>query len=363
MAWVGAVTFTVTKLDDTNDGSCDADCSLREAVIAANNSAGLDEIFLPPGEIVFVIAGTDEDLAAEGDLDVLESVNIYGDASLGTVIDADRLDRVFQVIGPAVTVTMLNLTIQNGFEPNGTGAGVLVGAADLILQDVLVTGNEGNPGLPGGGLQANSSSSVTLDGSTIAGNSLGELSIVQSSLVAQNSTLSTASGSSAGSAIQVSGGGTADLSNVTLFRPPGFIYTLAAFSPSTVTVEDSIFSGVCLNQAGVVWTSTGGNLESPGQPPGTSTCGLDQPADQVVADVGLLPLRMNGGPTPTHGLNASSPAVGGAANCPPPAVDQRNEPRSDGDCDSGAFEMQPTDIFIFTDGFESGDTSAWSSTQ
>jgi len=30
-----AATLTVTKIEDTNDGICDADCSLREAVVAA----------------------------------------------------------------------------------------------------------------------------------------------------------------------------------------------------------------------------------------------------------------------------------------------------------------------------------------
>jgi len=30
-----AATLTVTKIEDTNDGVCDADCSLREAVFAA----------------------------------------------------------------------------------------------------------------------------------------------------------------------------------------------------------------------------------------------------------------------------------------------------------------------------------------
>ena len=33
---VQAATFTVTKTADTNDGSCNADCSLREAIVAAN---------------------------------------------------------------------------------------------------------------------------------------------------------------------------------------------------------------------------------------------------------------------------------------------------------------------------------------
>lgn len=37
-------TFTVTKTADTNDGVCDADCSLREAITAANNNPGLDTI-------------------------------------------------------------------------------------------------------------------------------------------------------------------------------------------------------------------------------------------------------------------------------------------------------------------------------
>jgi CSLREA domain-containing protein len=39
-----AATYTVSKTADTNDGTCDADCSLREAVVAANANAGLDTI-------------------------------------------------------------------------------------------------------------------------------------------------------------------------------------------------------------------------------------------------------------------------------------------------------------------------------
>lgn len=38
------VTFTVTKTTDTNDGICGTDCSLREAVIAANATADVDTI-------------------------------------------------------------------------------------------------------------------------------------------------------------------------------------------------------------------------------------------------------------------------------------------------------------------------------
>src|SRR5687767_11272701 len=39
-----AATFTVTKTADTADGACNTDCSLREAITAANSAAGNDII-------------------------------------------------------------------------------------------------------------------------------------------------------------------------------------------------------------------------------------------------------------------------------------------------------------------------------
>ena len=39
-----AATFTVTKTADTNDGNCNADCSLREAIAAANANGGADTV-------------------------------------------------------------------------------------------------------------------------------------------------------------------------------------------------------------------------------------------------------------------------------------------------------------------------------
>lgn len=40
----GAATYAVSKTADTNDGTCDVDCSLREAVVAANASLGADVV-------------------------------------------------------------------------------------------------------------------------------------------------------------------------------------------------------------------------------------------------------------------------------------------------------------------------------
>lgn len=49
------VTYTVTKTADTDDGSCDADCSLREAITAANANSGQDTIAfnIPTGDAGF----------------------------------------------------------------------------------------------------------------------------------------------------------------------------------------------------------------------------------------------------------------------------------------------------------------------
>lgn len=52
---VGAPTFTVTKTADTNDGACNADCSLREAITAANATPGTTISFNIPGGGVHTI--------------------------------------------------------------------------------------------------------------------------------------------------------------------------------------------------------------------------------------------------------------------------------------------------------------------
>jgi CSLREA domain-containing protein len=54
---VRAATFTVTKTADTNDGVCDADCSLREAILAANAAPDADTITVPAGTYPFTLAG------------------------------------------------------------------------------------------------------------------------------------------------------------------------------------------------------------------------------------------------------------------------------------------------------------------
>jgi CSLREA domain-containing protein len=63
---VKAPTLSVTKTADTNDGICDIDCSLREAILTANSTTGDDTIVLPAGSYVLTIGGSLEDQAASG---------------------------------------------------------------------------------------------------------------------------------------------------------------------------------------------------------------------------------------------------------------------------------------------------------
>ncbi|MDH3303714.1 MAG: CSLREA domain-containing protein, partial [Gammaproteobacteria bacterium] len=82
-----AATFTVTKTADTNDGTCDADCSLREAIVAANTSGGSDTVSVPAGTYNLSITGTGENAAATGDLDISDTLTLTGAGAASTIID------------------------------------------------------------------------------------------------------------------------------------------------------------------------------------------------------------------------------------------------------------------------------------
>ena len=109
-----AASYTVTRGDDPPPDGCNlGDCSLREAVIAANTNPGPDTITLPADTYILSIAGTGEDAAQTGDLDITESVDINGAGRDTTMIDANRIDSVFEVLTGSVTFS--GVTIQRGY--------------------------------------------------------------------------------------------------------------------------------------------------------------------------------------------------------------------------------------------------------
>jgi CSLREA domain-containing protein len=159
--------FTVTKTADTADGSCDAtDCSLREAIIAANAMPGPDIVHVPAGIYTLTISGADEDAAATGDLDIADDLTISGAGAVDTIIDGGEIDRVFHVTG-AIALEMTSVTIQHG-SLYGDGGGIANysgGTVDLTS----VTIQHGSARGYGGGI-VNYSGTVHLTDSTVRGN-------------------------------------------------------------------------------------------------------------------------------------------------------------------------------------------------
>lgn len=143
---IGA-TFTVTQTQDTAFGPCDANCSLREAVLAANRNSGADTIILPAGTYVLTLIGANEQQGALGDLDILDDVTMHGAGIDETIIDANGTDRVIHV-HPAATLQLTGVTLQNGAvsgnsteDSTFTSGGGIHNSGSLIMDSCLMRGN------------------------------------------------------------------------------------------------------------------------------------------------------------------------------------------------------------------------------
>jgi CSLREA domain-containing protein len=115
-AW--AADFTVNQLADPGDGTCDGSCTLRDAILAANASAGADSIdFGVGGAIVLVSA-----LPA-----ITDGLTIDG-SGFAVTVDAANAFRVLSATAP---LTLTLLTLQNG-NAAGDGGGAYFGSTTTI---------------------------------------------------------------------------------------------------------------------------------------------------------------------------------------------------------------------------------------
>jgi CSLREA domain-containing protein len=111
---ISAAVFTVTKTADTNDGVCDADCSLREALAAARSAPSDDTIefdsllFSTPQTISVVDVGF-ATLSATG----AGALTINGPGADLLTISGTRSTRVM-VLGATGLVTLNGVTIADG---------------------------------------------------------------------------------------------------------------------------------------------------------------------------------------------------------------------------------------------------------
>jgi len=164
-------------------------CSLREAITNINNGADTyadcaatgtygtaDTINLPAGTYTNAIAGAAEDLNASGDLDILASVTITGAGAASTIIDGGGPgigDRVVHIVTGSITVSIIGVTVQNGYAtgsaPAKYGGGIYNNAANLTVTNSILSTNSSVTYGAGGGIY-NLAGSLSIDNSTITGN-------------------------------------------------------------------------------------------------------------------------------------------------------------------------------------------------
>jgi CSLREA domain-containing protein len=139
-----AATLGVTRADDPPPNGCKAgDCSLREAIIAANTNPDADTITLPAGTYRLTITGN-ESAGLKGDLDIRSNLTITGAGAAATIIDGSQMNnRVFEIreTAPIVQVRISGVTIRGGNADTDFGGGIRNNRSRLTLTDVVLTAN------------------------------------------------------------------------------------------------------------------------------------------------------------------------------------------------------------------------------
>ena len=189
---VNADTSSISALlaDDGGDG-----ISLREAILASNNTPGLDAITfdasvfnggtaslirLTQGELLIseeltIDGSSATDLVISGDAsgnDVTVDDTFVTDVDASLSANASLLDdnlRVINFASASGTLSLSNLTVTGG-RTTGTGGGITTSSGDILLVNSSLKGNSttGNSA-DGGGIHSDSGD-VSLTNSTVSGN-------------------------------------------------------------------------------------------------------------------------------------------------------------------------------------------------
>ena len=372
-AMARAATLTVTNL--TDPATCEpGDGSLRGEIAAAANG---DTIVFAAG-----LTGTIDLLAANGPLEVATSITITGPTtSPGITISGQNATRVI-VVASGLTVSIANLTIEDGSSGNGGGifnngtltvtnctlsdntASSFGGGIDnedsLTVSNSTFSGNSAPAGL-GGGIDNDSSAMLTVTNSTFSDNSAAQGGGIFSSGGAAFTNCTFSGNSALGG-----GGGIANFVGALTVTNCTFSGDSAGLGAgvfnefgSVAKLKGTILAAEptganCSNGIGAApLTDVGYNISDDGScgfteaPTGTSI------NNSTTLHLDPAGLQNNGGPTQTIAIEPDSQAFGfiPVAYCtnqasPPVALttDQRGFPRPDPGnpnfCDAGAFELQ-----------------------
>ncbi len=156
-----AANLTVTKTADTNDGICDADCSLREAIAAAASA----------DTIVFSELFNSAQTIALGETFLLinKNLRITGSSPELITISGNNLTRVFKITSGS-NVELIGLTIINGNASHFNGqfnGGGIYNDGNLTINNSVIKNN--NASLDGAGIY-NSGGTLDVTNSTISRN-------------------------------------------------------------------------------------------------------------------------------------------------------------------------------------------------
>jgi predicted outer membrane repeat protein len=341
-------TVTISGLTITNGhaqsggggGICNNPLStltVSNCAIRGNEGAGIDNLGLTPAGAALTVnnstlsGNSGGGIVNEGDLGfgTVTVTNSTVSDNGGSGIDNLAFGTDFNFAGATLTVT--NSTVSgNGGPAIDNFAGYLSGATVTITNSTV----SGNSASQGGGIYnegAYAYAALTVTNSTVSGNSASQGGAIYSvgesdgeaTVTITNSTLSGNSASQGGAI---------------------YNYRGDSISTTSLTIGDTILNAGAsgeniYNVQGTV-SSLGYNLSSD-----NGSGYLTGPGDQINTDPMLGALQDNGGPTFTHALLPSSPAIdaGDPNFTPPPFYDQRG-PGFDrvvnGRIDVGSFEVQ-----------------------
>ena len=358
----------IVVTETTDEFNADGDCSLREAIRAANIDApvdgctggtGSDEISIPAGTYVLDLGPAGDDDGLWGDLDINSSLVIRGTGARSTVLSGGAPtvpDRVLHVRDGTVHVT--GVTVRGGVADSGGGIYVDIGSDSVTLSRIEIRDN--TAGRFGGGLFAVSTVSISESaithnkggGTDALNDGGGGIFVGTGSLTATNVTLSGNETPSWGGAVRANGGSISlswsTVSGNSSEGGAGGFYTQSA----TVTLRGVLVSGntspnepeygTCIGAL----SSDGYNLFDVADL--GPSCGYSaSTGDAFSAQSRLLPLSNYGGPTSAHALGVGSDAIDAASDTTCPATDQRGrlrpkdglDPDQTPGCDVGSIEI------------------------
>lgn len=212
-------TFTVNSNAEPGDGNCDESCSLSDAILAANDTAGADTIAfnLPPGELTITpttpLPPITESVTVDGTtqpgFDGTPIVELNG-AAISSDCCIESFENGLTLMPGADNNTIRGLVIR-GFTTPGWGAGIDIRASS---DNNVIEGNFIGTNAAGTGAQGNLlgvivfSAGNTIGGNVLSGNASRGLQI-EGSLATGNSVIGNLIGTDATGAADLGNGGDA----------------------------------------------------------------------------------------------------------------------------------------------------------